>query len=144
MNAANELILGQNIGLLVDELKICTRAELANALGITKEAVGQLIRGQTKGFKPINLVAAARFLRMDTEELVTVELRGKPELVQAASQSVVREPGAPYARSSEAIATTRLHQLLRRIYIAARDGSLTVAGMGIIESAVDLALSRRH
>jgi len=66
--------LGANVAYLVETGK-ATRAELAAQLGISVQAVGKLIRGETGGFKPLNLVNAAKFLGFTVEDLVCRDLR---------------------------------------------------------------------
>lgn len=48
---------------------------LADALGVSRQAVSSLISGKSKGLKPLNLVNAARFLGYSVEDLVCRDLR---------------------------------------------------------------------
>lgn len=66
----SELLLGKNVGHLI-ERGLASRKDLADAMGISTQAVGQLIAGQTKGLKPLNLINAARRLGVSVEDLVT-------------------------------------------------------------------------
>lgn len=69
------LQLSRNVAFLVDEERVCTRADLAKAMDTSVAAVGQLIRGETKGLKPTNLVNASRRLGVSVEDLVTREIK---------------------------------------------------------------------
>lgn len=66
--------LAENVAHLVYNGQT-TRAELAEQLGVTVQAVGKLIRGESKGLKPLNLVNAARHLGYSVEDLVCRDLK---------------------------------------------------------------------
>lgn len=66
--------LQDNIAYL-DESEQLNRKAFADAIGISVQAVGQLIRGESKGLKPLNLMAAAEFLNITMEQLVTLRMR---------------------------------------------------------------------
>lgn len=69
----NDLRLGRNLARLVS-LKLTSRADLAAAMGISVQAVGQLIRGETKGLKPNNLVRASACVKLSERDLVETDL----------------------------------------------------------------------
>lgn len=71
----SEILLGVNIGYLCDVRKLITRAELAEALGMSPQNIGQLIRGENKGMKPLNLVKAAKRVGLTVEQLITQDVR---------------------------------------------------------------------
>lgn len=60
---------------VVDVLHILDREALAAAMQVSTQAVGQLIRGETKTLKPINLVRAAKRIGVTVEQLVVEDLR---------------------------------------------------------------------
>lgn len=49
------------------------QASLGRALGLSRAAINQLIRGSSKGMKPENLIAACHLLRIRPEWLVMGE-----------------------------------------------------------------------
>ena len=60
-----------------------TRGELARHLGVSSQAVGQVITGSTKSLTAENSARAARFLRVDHHWLATGE--GEPRTTPLAS-----------------------------------------------------------
>lgn len=89
----NVRLLGLNLAYLV-AIKATTRAALADAMGISTQAVGQVIRGDTKELKPSNLVKAAKLVGLSSDDLVTRDLRR--ENWHPATHLRVAEPGAKY------------------------------------------------
>jgi phage repressor protein C with HTH and peptisase S24 domain len=67
-------LLGDNIAYLV-AIKVASRGSLAEAMGTSVQAVGQLIRGETKELKPSNLAKAARHVGLTSDDLITRNLR---------------------------------------------------------------------
>ncbi len=79
--------------------------------GISKSAVHQVLRGETKAHTAENCVRAARFLKVDPFWLAT----GQGAMVEHETPRVVaREPEAPYG-VSDADALAQLRQLLQRL-----------------------------
>ena len=79
----NESILTpmKNYGARLDEalqLARKERLELADAIGVSVQAVGQVIAGKTKALTAENTARAARFLDVDAFWLATGE--GKPQV----------------------------------------------------------------
>ena len=66
--------LQDNIAYL-DETGQLNRKAFADAVGISVQAVGQLIRGESKGLKPYNLMAAAEFLNISMRDFVSIPMR---------------------------------------------------------------------
>lgn len=67
-------LLGENVAYLV-AIKVATRASFAGAMGISVQAVGMLIRGETKELKPSNVAKAARHVGLTSDDLITRNLR---------------------------------------------------------------------
>ncbi len=70
-----------------------TRSQLAEKLGISEQAVGQVILGNTKAFSAENSARAARFLEVDDLWLATGE--GEPA---AADRTRIVEVAWPFPR----------------------------------------------
>lgn len=139
----NPLLLGQNVGYLVNTLKVCEVKDLAAALTVTPAAIGQLINGQTKGWKPINLVKAARFFGVPAELLVTVDFRAHPELPPIVQAHVggtlgVLESPPGYMTGSKPL--QRLRVIVERLTLAAIAGQLTTTACDYLERTVDMLL----
>lgn len=85
--------LGDNIAYLV-AIKAATRASFAGAMDISVQAVGQLIRGETKELKPSNLAKAAKHVGLTSDDLISRNLRR--EQWHPNSHLQAAEPGAKY------------------------------------------------
>lgn len=86
--------IGQRIRRLRQK-KGLSQAALARGVGVTRSAVSQIESGTTRGTKPDNLLAYARELGVDVEELVHGEnyrRRTAPEN----TGMVMESPSAPY------------------------------------------------
>jgi DNA-binding Xre family transcriptional regulator len=103
----NELLLGQNVAFLVDVQKVMKRGELAEKIGVSEANIGQLIRNENKGLRPLNLVRAARALNYSVEDLVCVDLRSQNELM-------LREAGVSYLPATPITLARRAADLLTR------------------------------
>lgn len=134
----NPQLLGKNVAYLVDDLKIASRADLADAMGVSVSAVGQIIRNESKGLKPLNLVKAAKRLGVGIEDLVIEDLRSKPELLGRALTKgpSISEPGVHYGDS----VTVRVQVLLHRIYVAAVQNRLNTSALEYLERTVDMLI----
>lgn len=66
--------VGDNIAYLV-AIKAATRAALAEAMDVSVQAIGQLIRGETKELKPSNVARAAKYLGLTSDDLILRDLR---------------------------------------------------------------------
>lgn len=115
----NELLLGQNVAYLVDVQKVMKRGELADKIGVSEANIGQLIRNENKGLRPLNLVRAARALNYSVEDLVCVDLRSQNEMM-------IREPGVAYLPSSPVALARRAADMLTR---KTRDGDPGAANL---------------
>lgn len=87
-------LLGANIAYLV-AIKAATRASFAGAMGISVQAVGQLIRGETKELKPSNVAKAAKHVGLSSDDLITRDLRRDQWHPQEHLRAA--EPGAKYS-----------------------------------------------
>lgn len=135
----NELLLGQNVSHLVKTLNLCEVKDLAAAIGITTAAIGQLMSGQTKGLKPINLVKAARFFGVPAELLVTVDFRAHPEIPQIVMAHIGVEEAKPaYGVGGKPL--QRLKGIVERLTLAAISGQLTLSACDYLERTVDMLL----
>lgn len=76
----DDQILRQNVAHLVDVVGVATRAEIAAAAKVSEQAIGQLIRGESKSLKPLNLVRIARRLSVPVDDLVEKPLWTKGAL----------------------------------------------------------------
>ena len=135
----NPLLLGQNVAHLVNTLNVCEVKDLAAAVGVTPAAIGQLINGQTKGWKPINLVKAARFFGVPAELLVTADFREHPELPQIVMAHVgVSEPPPPPYLGGKPL--QRLKGIVERLTLAAISGQLSLSACDYLDRTVDMLL----
>ena len=69
-------VIGMSYGMRLEEaLKLAKkdRAQLAEALGVSVQSVGQIILGKTKAATAENCARSARFLRVDMHWLATGE-----------------------------------------------------------------------
>jgi phage repressor protein C with HTH and peptisase S24 domain len=89
----NFRLLGDNIAYLV-AIKAASRASFADAMGISVQAVGQLIRGETKELKPSNVAKAAKHVGLTSDDLIIRNLRREQWHPQ--SHLRVSEPGTKY------------------------------------------------
>lgn len=138
----NPLLLGQNVAYLVNVLNVCEVKDLAAALDVSPAAIGQLINGQTKGWKPINLVKAARFFGIPAELLVTTDFRQHPELPQIVMGHMgVAEPSRPFYYGSQPL--QRLKSITERLTLAAIAGQLSMSACDYLERTVDMLLQPR-
>lgn len=135
----NELLLGQNVAHLVKTLNVCEVKDLAAAIGITPAAIGQLMSGQTKGLKPLNLVKAARFFGVPAELLVTTDFQAHPELPQIVMAHVgVEETEPVYGLGGKPL--QRLKLIVDRLTLAAIAGQLSMSACEYLERTVDMLL----
>lgn len=82
--APDARIFGRNIGYITDDLKKATRAQMARALSAGVKVVGRVIKGDIKAIKdldPVSVVNVARYVGINAETLVTVDLRKHPEVL---------------------------------------------------------------
>src|SRR5690349_3157728 len=95
-------LLGDNVAYLV-AIGVCTRATLAAAMGVSVQAVGQLIRGETKELKPSNLAKAARHVGLSSDDLITRNLRREQWHPQVHLRAIgTREDPAGYQAKRDA------------------------------------------
>jgi transcriptional regulator with XRE-family HTH domain len=93
--------------------RVTDRAKLADALGISVQAVGQALAGQTRALSAENSAKAARFLKVDHHWLATGE--GEPRPPGPSEQAIA------FAREWDKLNTTERRRWTA-LLAASRDG----------------------
>lgn len=130
--------LASNVKFLIDEHKRTTRQALADALGVSRQAIGHLINGKTKELTPSNLMRAAHHLGFTAEELVTLDFRADPYL--AGILSAGGEPDAAIREDNPEYMPARVRRLYQQLNRAAALGKLRPADLDHIERTVELLI----
>ena len=123
----NAMLLGQNVGYLVDQQKVCSRLDLANALGVSEQAIGQLITGKTKGLKPLHLIAASDKLGVSARDIVMHDLRATARQIRPYQKTEIRET----VLSSEA---NELIELITELDARISDKSVWTAMLPVVRA----------
>lgn len=130
MKEPNELLLGQNVGWFV-KTKRTSRLAIAEAVDMTVQGVGALIRGKSKHMRPVNLVKLALHLGVTAEDLVTRDFT-KPNTAESLS---VSEPAALYA--------AKLRDLQKKVQqIEACKPAVETSDLAFLEKAIALVMGK--
>lgn len=134
MLSMREEYLRENIRFVVDVQQALSRGELASAMGVSPQAVSQLISGSTKTLKPINLVKAARKIGAPVERLVMEDLRAVPDFGRRPIGYGIAEPIPTYKNGP-----------LSRLFSAASEAAEELPS-DFFDRMADaiMALTRRH